>query len=114
MDLKQWRTVAAGVLLFLIFQLPECSSKILATWGLENMQAELWHYSQKVVEDIGLDSLVRCPSLVFTKHIDFEGQTLFGGLKLPYQKGHILMDHWVGLQILFNINPERTNISKLS
>ena len=64
--------------------------KIIPGWILEDPETEFGQDGQGVIEDVGLDGFIVRPCLVTTKHINLNGQTLFGGLKVSDQKGHFI------------------------
>ncbi len=77
---------------------------------LEDAEAELGQGGNQVVEDVGLDGLVPGPGLIVTEYINLQGQSFGSGFELADQKGHILMDLRILLEVGDDIGSKQSCI----
>jgi len=71
--------------------------QIRTTGLLVQAQAELRQHRQQVIENIPLNPLVISPRRGAGEAIDFQRNTLRGGLHLPNHAGHVRLDLRVAL-----------------
>src|SRR5690606_21111013 len=77
------------------------------------LQGEKREGRQKVVEDIGHDVFVVLPTYIRAKGIDFQGDSLGGGLQLPNHHGHVLVQGRMVFQIIGGVFSEYPEIGKV-
>ena len=90
-------------------------AEIGARGRLEDTKVELGHDGQQVVEDVGLNLLVRCPISGAGKEVEFYGNAAVGGLEVAHQYRHLIIHRGqvaqIGIEVFAKIELKTAKIT---
>lgn len=89
-------------------------AEIGARGRLEDTKVELGHDGQQVVEDVGLNLLVRCPISGAGKEVEFYGNAVVGGLEVAHQYRHLIIHRGQVVQIGIEVGAENAQVGLAS